>query len=130
MDNFFDASTLLIAIWLVVALLHVTYLKSKGLCKKIENELSQHFSYRLVQVLYMGSFILIMAWATLLAGSLLSESWESGFWVFVIGYLASYVVLNLFREALLYLFLQKPFSWAWLLSLLNFIFFGKLKSRA
>lgn len=48
-----------------------------------------------------------------------SGSWTAAFETWVIGILGSFVVLNLLRETLNYIFFGKSFDWMWLLIPLN-----------
>jgi hypothetical protein len=81
----------------------------------VENPLSEHFSYRMIQVIYLGSMFIIntiLIFIALIIGISGNVIFNINF--SIMGVFYSYVALNLFKEAMLYLFLQKKFSWEWL----------------
>jgi hypothetical protein len=84
----------------------------------MKNDLKQYFSYRLIKVTYLIFLIPITGvMLTFAATYMIQEetipSLEDSV-IFVFSYLLLYSVLNLLREAMLYLFLQKKFSWKWI----------------
>ena len=63
-------------------------------------------AYRLIKVLYYFALIVSIVFALLI----MSSSLQDGIIIIAV----AYVVLNLIKEALLYIFVGRPFRWKWL----------------
>jgi hypothetical protein len=76
--------------------------------KQNEFSLESNWFYRLIKVAY-GFFLIIAGLIGLIIIAIINEWLWGMLWL-----CASYTILSVFKEALIYVAFGRPFSWAWL----------------
>jgi hypothetical protein len=96
-----------------------------------DKELGSNIIFRIIKVLYVlglifGFFIVIAIGWDFIPYKNVYYNYQVGSWwtvllIWILGIPAVYVVLNLLRETLIYIFFGRPFTFLWLAKLLKLI---------